>query len=157
YLHQVHGSRELTAEAYGDFTCGPTPTTWVAPFASGALGNGTVEYAVNGFAFDGFENASADVTGTTKVSGGPRYPKEPITSPGDTVTVAVKGSHKQDGQPFVDLLVTCGRMAHEGYASVTVNQLVGHGVVHGYGSAEFGPCNGATEVSLPLQSFDGVL
>jgi hypothetical protein len=156
-LHQVHGSRELTAEAYGDFKCRPTPITWVAPFVSGVLGSGTVEYSVSGFAFDGFENASAEATGTAHVSGGPRYPRHPITSPGDTVAVTVKGSHRQDAQPVVDLQVTCGHMAHEAYASLNVSQFVGHAVVHGYGSVEFGPCNGATTVSVPLQSFDGVL
>jgi hypothetical protein len=161
FVHQTRGSNEIVANGYSEdpIPCGPTPGPWSTTLfdSTGRLAGGTVDYTVFGYAYDGFESAQATTSGETRVSPGGPPPVVPADHPGTTVSVSIVGSTGRGAEQTIDLLVTCGRAVDEVYASVVVSQWVGTTRIQGYGSAEVGPCKGATSVSVPLVPANGTL
>ena len=95
FVSQTVGRHEATASGYGDgVPCSPTPATWTATLfqTSGRLSARPVDYDVFGYAYDGFETATAEVSGTTQLSPGGPPRVEPDTRPGTTLTVSVQGA-----------------------------------------------------------------
>jgi hypothetical protein len=161
FVHQTRGRNEIVANGYSEDAspCGPTPAPWstILYESTGRLAGGTVDYQVFGYAYDGFESADAITTGETRLSPGGPPPVVPVDRPGTTVSVSIEGSTGRAAEQMIDLLVTCGRAVDEVYASVTVSQWAGTNRIQGYGSAEVGPCKGATTVSVPVVPANGTL
>ena len=161
FVHQTRGQREILASGFSaeGSSCGPTPAPWSAILfeSSGRLSGGTVDYEVFGYAYDGFETADVNASGQIRLSPGGPPPIVPVDEPGTTVSVSISGSSGRGAEQTIDLVVACGRPVDTGYASVVVSQWAGTNRVEGYGSVEFGPCNGATPVSVPVGAQTGTL
>jgi hypothetical protein len=152
-----------TAIAYGytdePIACTTSPTEWTASLTDGVgrLTGGPATYEVYGYAYDGFEDASASSTGQVHVSGGPRLVPPLGEQPGETVRVEVLGTSHGPYGLQVDLAVTCDRAVPEAYASVSVTQWAGLFEVSAYGSTALGPCDGAVHTSVPVTAQTGTL
>lgn len=161
FVQQLKGSHEAFAYGFTDesIVCDTTPTEWTARLVdgSGRLTGGPATYEVFASAYDGFESASATVSGEATLSGGGRRAIEPAERPGETVSVEILGATSGADGLAVDLLVTCDRPVPLAYASVVVSQWVGLAQVSGYGSADFGPCDGVMEMSVPITELTGTL
>jgi hypothetical protein len=161
FVEQQKGGH--TSYAYG-FTdqpvaCSTTPTQWTTPLTggSGALAGGPATYDVSASAYDGVEEAYASVSGEVVLSGAGVRSVTPSEQPGETVSVEILGATSGPDGITVDLRVTCDRPVPIAFGYVQVSQRVGLDEVSGYGQADFGPCDGAELVSLPLTYLQGTL
>jgi len=160
-VQQTKGSAEAVGYGFTDqpIACEETPTPWAVAFTDGdgVLTGGPATYEAFASAYDGFESADAQQSGAVKLSGGGNSHYEPIDRPGETVSVDVLGTTSGGGSLAVTLSVVCDRPVPLGLAFVAVTQRVGLDTVTGYGFAEFGPCDGATTVSVPISEQNGTL
>lgn len=159
-VQQSKGGHQADAYGYSNqpLACGTTATAWTIPLqnGSGVLSGGPATYSAFASAYDSFESAQAEVTGTTSLAGG-HQSVVPVEQPGETVRVEILGTTGSGSDLAVDLLVTCDRAVPEAYTFVEVVQRAGLDRVTGYGSADFGPCDGAEQVSVPITASHGTL
>jgi hypothetical protein len=138
--------------------CTTAPTAWTITFSEvrGRLTGGGASYQAFALAFDGFDDAADEVAGQVQVTGG-RQLVVPVEHPGETVRVQILGVSEGPDGLQVDLEVTCDRAVPEAWVSVQVTQLAGLAEVAAVGSLPAGPCDGTSQVAVPLSGAFGVL
>jgi hypothetical protein len=160
-VSQERGGRTASVYGYTDepIACTTSPSEWTASLTGGTgrLTGGSATYEVFGYAYDGFEDASAYSTGQVHVSGGPRLGPPLGEQPGETVRVEVLGTSRGPLGLQVDLAVTCDRAVPEAFASVGVTQWAGLSEVSAYGGTALGPCDGVVQTSVPVTVQTGTL
>ncbi|MFZ6005350.1 MAG: neocarzinostatin apoprotein domain-containing protein [Actinomycetota bacterium] len=157
FLSQEKGGHFASAYGFSEqIPCDTTPSEWTIPLQSGSgvLTGGPATYELFASAHDGFESASANVAGETRLAGGAIRTVD-SEQPGETVRVEILGVSRDGSGLSADLRVTCDRPTQEGYASVEVSQRAGLDRIRGFGSVELGACDGVEEVSVPVWAYDG--
>ena len=130
----------------------PVPFTVELMYGNGALTGGPVEYQLSGWASDGRDHVTDEVSGRTR-SKGRIEPSGPNVEPGGPLPISVDRAAPEPGT--VTGTVTCDTPTSL-YLDVQGTQKVGRHLIDAYGWTELS-CDGATSFAVPVESYNGRL